>query len=203
MARILADSASSLLHEPFLGCWDDQFNGTASSYLLVSESSLVVNYPAYPPPARHDILEEHSSTFDAGSDGRVGVSLIASNHANNAYSPGLYSDFDMMMDPGGEGKEDDVLYYCQIDFDDADAAEAAKADAEVDYADLEKGCNNFTWSRMRRTDGTGCEGLLPDEGGDEGDAGASVKGASSATGLDANALTLLGVSFGAWIAAIF
>mmetsp|Transcript_2759 Transcript_2759/g.5372 ORF Transcript_2759/g.5372 Transcript_2759/m.5372 type:complete len:130 (+) Transcript_2759:3-392(+) len=64
--------------------------------------------------------------------------------------------------------DDHILYYCQIDFNDANATEAAKFDEEIDYTNLESGCNNFTWTMMTRTD-VGCETLDMTEGGDEGE----------------------------------
>lgn len=163
---------SESLHEPLFGCWDDQFNGTASTYLLISESSIVVSHTGYPPPLTFSILSNYTSSLADTNSDRVGVSLIASNDPNDAHSPGLFSDFDMMID----GNE---LHYCQIDFSDPSAAEAAKEDEEIDYLDLEKGCNGYPWSALSRVDISECKDLtsdqkpasvLSEDGADEGDA---------------------------------
>mmetsp|Transcript_17233 Transcript_17233/g.30993 ORF Transcript_17233/g.30993 Transcript_17233/m.30993 type:complete len:233 (-) Transcript_17233:125-823(-) len=156
----ISDAAEEVLHDALIGCWDDQFNGTSSSYLMITKSSIIVSYTSYPPPIKFQILPEHSSTFytNTVNDGKAGVSLIASNDPNDQWNAGKYSDFDFMIHANDKEWDDHILYYCQIDFNDVSATEAAKFDEEIDYTNLESGCNNFTWTKMTRTE-VGCETL--------------------------------------------
>lgn len=160
-AEVAAADSSDLL-----GCWDDQFNGTASMHMRVTAETIVTLFDAYPPPAAHDIVGDLTSHFDTGNaqvDAR-GVSFVTRNGPANDYHPGLYSDFDMMLRSNGDGAADDVLYYCQIDFNATSAAEAAEEDEDVSYGDLASGCNGFPWSKMRRAEADDeCKELMGDD----------------------------------------
>ncbi|KAL7552824.1 hypothetical protein ACHAWF_016074 [Thalassiosira exigua] len=145
-----------------IGCWDDQFNGTASTTLLVSPGQVVVSYVAYPPPYVHEVVPEYTSLFVTNNPDvdEQGVSFVTTN------ADGTFSDFDMMIDSSDDEK--DVIYYCQIDFNDSSAEEAAKEDDNADYTDFEKGCNGFPWSKMRRTDSDdSCKDLIAEYGEDD------------------------------------
>jgi len=160
-------SSKEVLHDALIGCWDDQFEGTSSSYLMITKSSIIVSHTSYPPPLNFQILPEHSSTFytNTNDDGKVGVSLIASNDPNDEWNAGKFSDFDFMIHANDKEWDDHLLYYCQIDYNDPNATEAAKFDEEIDYTNLESGCNNFTWTKMTRMD-VGCETLGMTEDGE-------------------------------------
>jgi len=130
-----------------IGCWDDQFNGTASSHLLITPDKIVVAYDDYPPPYEHDIVANYTSYFSPGNDkmNEQGVSFITKNVPD-----GSYSDFDMMIDSSDVAM--DFIYYCQINFNETSANEAAKEDKDVSYLDLDGGCNTFPWSKLHRAD---------------------------------------------------
>lgn len=93
---------------------------------------------------------------------------VAQNDCANAYFPGLYSRFDWMMLPGGEGgaagaagaagaggagagEESGRTYYCQTGYD-VESAEAARELEAADTADLAEGCNGFPWSLLSPQD---------------------------------------------------
>jgi len=63
--------------------------------------------------------------------------IVAQNDTGNTYNPDLWSKFEWTM-------ADDMLYYCQIAYDAADAETAM--DATADANDVETGCNGFGWS---------------------------------------------------------
>ena len=97
-----------------IGCWDDQFNGTASSHLLITPDKIVVSYDAYPPPDEHAIVANLTSFFSPGNDkvNEQGVSFITKN-SPDGYAAGGYSDFDMMIDSSDDDVVD-IIYYCQV-----------------------------------------------------------------------------------------
>ncbi|KAL9187237.1 hypothetical protein ACHAXT_001340 [Thalassiosira profunda] len=151
-----SDGLAGLVHDPLIGCWDDQFNGTANSNMLITASDLIISYAAdydgsSQPPSTFTILPNYTSTFDTTSDEYLGLSVITSNDPNDQWAAGGFSDFDMVIDFSLVDGGVDLLYYCQIDWNDPTAVEAAKSDAEVDYSDFDEGCNGFPWSKMRRS----------------------------------------------------
>merc|ERR1740130_2587784 len=135
-----------------VGCWDNQFEGDASTIVYITAEALVLRGGAGGNASDSVFAIEDTSSFDTNSDevDATGVSFVTQNGPDNKYNPGLYSDFDFMLKSGGD-EADDLLYYCQIDYADESAAEAGKEDDDVDYLDLSKGCNGFPFSELRRT----------------------------------------------------
>ena len=158
--NVRAEEAHADLIQPFLGCWDDQFTGTSDSTLLVTESEFLVSYAAGSPPLTFTMLTNYTTSLDMGSDdrfsGRTGISVIAANGPDSPWAPNEFSDFDMIL-ATDEGLE--RVYYCQIDWNDPTAEEASKPEGpeEIDYMDLEAGCNGYAFSEMRRSVGGRCE----------------------------------------------
>ena len=158
--HVRAEEAHADLIQPFLGCWDDQFTGTSDSTLLVTESEFLVSYAAGSPPLTFTMLTKYTTSLDMGSDdrfsGRTGISVIAANGPDSPWAPNEFSDFDMIL-ATDEGLE--RVYYCQIDWNDPTAEEASKPEGpeEIDYMDLEAGCNGYAFSEMRRSVGGRCE----------------------------------------------
>ena len=96
-----------------LGCWDDQFTGTASSNMLINDDKIIISYVAYPPPDEHTIIRNYTSFFNTNNTqvNEQGISFVTGNDPNG-FAPGLYSDFDFMID--SEDGELDYIYYCQV-----------------------------------------------------------------------------------------
>ena len=153
--HVRGEEAHADLIQPFLGCWDDQFTGTSDSTLLVTESEFVVSGSL-----KFTMLTNYTTSLAMGSDdrfsGRTGISVIAANGPDSPWAPNKFSDFDMILTTD-EGME--RVYYCQIDWNDPTAEEASKPEGpeEIDYMDLEAGCNGYPFSEMRRSVGGRCE----------------------------------------------
>ena len=118
-----------------LGCWDDQFIGTASTHLLITARTIVSLHDWYPPAFVHEIMcvETKNDQEDArgGKLDALGVSFVTVNGPNSTY-PHLFSDFDMTMLPSNgdaypdhvwsnfnmmlasNGDDALVLYYCLV-----------------------------------------------------------------------------------------
>ncbi|MGC6507182.1 MAG: hypothetical protein ACON4U_02155, partial [Myxococcota bacterium] len=70
--------------------------------------------------------------------------IIAQNDSSNAYSPDLWSKFELTADTSG------ALYYCQSAY--AEVDEQAAIDAPgADSTDLTAGCGGFGWTALRNT----------------------------------------------------
>jgi hypothetical protein len=100
-----------------LGCWDDQFNGTASTHLRITARTIVTLYDAYPPPLVHEIMGDFTTCFETNNDqvDARGVSFVTKNGPTST-DPDLYSDFDMMLASNGDDAL--VVYYCQVSLGD-------------------------------------------------------------------------------------
>ena len=94
-----------------LGCWNDQFTVAASSNMLINDDKVIISYVAYPPPMEHTIIRNYTSFFNTNNTqvNEQGISFITGNDPNG-FAPGLYSDFDFMID----SEEVDYIYYCQV-----------------------------------------------------------------------------------------
>ena len=135
------------------GCWDDQFIGNSDSFLKITATEIDVSFAADYPVSGHRVLREYTTTIDTEREEDIGVSFIAENDEDNLFAPGNFSDFDFFL-VSGDGNDEDILYYCQIDYAEETAEAAADVDLNVDYSDLGpdgKGCNGFPFSRMQRS----------------------------------------------------
>ena len=81
-----------------------------SSHMLVITNKIVDDFPL---PTEHEIISSYTSSFSPANSlvDEQGVSFIASNDPDG-YAPGLYSDFDMIIDSSGE--TEDIIYYYQV-----------------------------------------------------------------------------------------
>lgn len=141
-----AVDAQDVVPQAMLGCWDDQFTGGSDSFLRLTKTGIYVSFSADYPTAGHTILSNYTTDIGEGT----GVSFIAENDEDNVFCSGLFSDFDFILEPG-DNNDEDILYYCQIDYDAETAEAAADEDLDIDYSDYTAGCNGYAWSRMQRS----------------------------------------------------
>ena len=195
--HVRAEEAHADLIQPFLGCWDDQFTGSADTTLLITESEFAIHHTTSPPSV-FTHLTEYTTPLDMGTDdrfsGRTGISVIAANGPDHQWAPNKFSDFDMILTTD-EGLE--RVYYCQIDWNDPTGEEASKPEGpdEIDYMDLEAGCNGFPFSEMRRSVGNRCESDGTDTDTDTDSDPDPTSVAALSAGANAMPVALLGLLF--------
>jgi hypothetical protein len=86
--------------------------------------------------------------------------LAAQNSAENDYFPSKWSRFEWTFDA-------DVLYYCQILYEEGDLEAVSGAENLADSADLDAGCGGFSWSKLASEEASEADAGAGD-GGEDG-----------------------------------